>query len=131
MCALLFTSHRKRSNDPEKVFNRVFKKGVRLSLGRRTDLPTLSRGNVSVTLESRKVTHLAQLTNRTLRDPNASPYPPGSPKRFKSRARKNKDVPVIIANFAGRDFMLDGNRRVQYLGAIGQEFTQAYVCNVQ
>jgi len=131
MCGLLVASHGKGSTNSDRVLNRVFKKCVRLTLGRRIDLPVLSRDNLSVTLEPIKVKRLAKLNNRPLRDPNDSPYPPGSPKRFKSRARKNKDVPVIIINFAGRNIMLDGNRRVQYMGAIGQEFAQAYVCNIR
>lgn len=130
VCNLLLLGHAKGSENQEQTLNRVFQKCLRIFLGESIILPTLSRSNVTVTLETRRVRKLRKLINRELRDLSTSPYPKGSIKRFKRRVRVTKDIPLIIATFAGKDYLLDGNRRIQYLSALGQEMAQTYVCRI-
>lgn len=129
---LLSFKHAK-GETPELVLNRVFEKAVRLTLGDPdVETPRLNRKNTSVVLEHRTVEEMARLTNRALRDPASNPYPMGSIKRFKRCVRKGAHIPVVVVNYDGRDYLIDGNRRVNYWTEKGGATTmQVYVVTVR
>lgn len=130
VCELLRLGHSKDGEGAEVTLNRVFQKSVRLTEKRERPLPVLSRANVEVHLDDRKVGRLHKLSHRRPRDLSHSPYPPGATKRHKRRVRKSKDIPVIVVRFEGREYLLDGNRRVHYWTDMGRDVMQAYVCCV-
>lgn len=131
VCDLLRLGHSKGDETPGNTLNRTFEKCVRMTLGDdRVRVPPLSPANVRITLEDRPTTQLAELTNRAARDLSLSPYPPGALKRFKRRVRKSRDIPVIVAHYLGRDYLIDGNRRVAYWLENGAPTVRAYVVYV-
>lgn len=130
--ALVMVKHAKGLESPELVFNRVFEKAVRLTLNDdAASVPRLNRKNTSVSLETLETAALVRMANRSPRDMSTSPYPPGSPKRFKRRVRKNASLPVVVVNYCGRDYLVDGNRRVNYWLEKGAPTMQAYVVVVR
>lgn len=130
---LVMVKHAKGDESADRVLNRVFEKAVRMT---RDDpdvqVPGLNRENTSVVFENRSIEEMARLANRELRDQSNSPYPVDSVKRFKRRVRKGAHIPVVVVNYKGRDYLIDGNRRVNYWTEKGGAATmQVYVCTVR
>ena len=130
---LVAFKHAKGDDAADHVLNRVFEKAVRLTLGDPTvEVPGLNRKNTSVAIEDRSIADMALLATREPRDLSNSPYPVGSVKRFKRRVRKGAHIPVVVVNYEGRDYLIDGNRRVNYWTVKGgAETMQVYVVTVR
>lgn len=123
--------HGKGNDTPIETLNRGFEKCVRMTLGDETAVvPQLRRENVEVLLEELATEMLAVLAQRPARDAARSVYPLDSIKHFKRKVRITKDIPVIVASFKGREYLLDGNRRVHYWTEMGAASMQAYVCRI-
>lgn len=129
---ILCFKHTKGDDDPDRVFHRVFEKAVRMTLGDQSiRVPSLNRKNTAIALEERPIDALAALTNRAPRDMALNPYPDGSVKRFKRGVRKGAGIPVVVVNYNGRDYLIDGNRRVNYwLEKGGASTMQVFVVTV-
>lgn len=129
VCKSVWFGHNK-GESPEKTFNRVFDKILRMTLGESVVLPVPSRDNVAITLEERSLDELRAMTRRPARDPSKSVYPVGFYKHFKSKVRKTRDIPVVVASFKGAEYLLDGNRRVHYWTEMRATSLKVYVCRI-
>lgn len=110
VCRLLGLGHGQQSDGPEDTLNRLFRK----TCGDDDGVPWLTDRNVAVSLERRKTMDLVAL---------ASPSTGEVPKSMK--------VPVVMVNYLGRDYLLDGSKRVHLWAANGREKIYAYVVIVR
>lgn len=130
VCSLLLIGHAKGSDNPIVCLNRCVTKAVQISRGEEFPVPRLSARNVDVVLEERRTDDLRNLSNRPQRDLTKIQHSAGS-KRYKKKMRLTKDIPIIIASFRGEEYLVDGNRRINYSIETERALMQAYVLYVR
>lgn len=117
---MLHISHAKTSDSRDETLNRVFRKGL-TRVGLPGDLPVLSKRNLSVTLVSKPTASLIKLVTRPDRIPGS---------KLSKKVKRFPVDPVATLIHGGREFLIDGNRRVQWHSEIGTPSMQVYVCRI-
>lgn len=108
VCRLLGHGHTKAGETPQETLNRLFRK----TCG--DGVPTLSESNVAVALERRQIAELLPLARQV------SGELPATTKR-----------PVTIVRYLGREYLLDGSKRIAAWAERGRAKVYAYVLTVQ
>lgn len=109
MCRLLARGHGQRGLNPDDTLNRLFCKTYDGD-----EPPVLSEENVTVAVESRPL-HALQALARPIEDEE-----PASTK-----------FPVTIVHYEGRDYLIDGSKRIKAWGLAGRDEAAAYVVTVR
>ena len=122
VCRALIVGHGK-DEGPVDTLNRVFRKNYALATGS-LDFPRLTRADMTVSIESWPTWMLMDLIVRP------TSHAPGSIKGIGKKARHYPDTPVVVARFRGRNYLMDGNRRVQYLNELGRPEIKVLACRI-
>lgn len=116
---ILFVSHRKKDQSPDETLDRVFHKNLEMA---GVTMPPTTFRNMTIERSTRPIEGMLTLCTR--------------PKTVSLKGRPSKkvrtyfEVPVIVCDLGGAEYLIDGNRRVRYLAELGRTEVQVYLCRI-